>query len=109
LGRLACTGPRSRKALHDRFSGKYQSIKRTAQRKLTLLDEAETLEDLTALPARQDRQLLPTRIKNSRGGLNSGRKPLRKTGRVGCSQAGQPLPDNNARQISGGTSLASSR
>ena len=38
------------KIFHDQFSRKYQSIERTAQRKLTMLDEAETLEDLAALP-----------------------------------------------------------
>lgn len=38
------------KLFHDRFSKKYQSIERPARRKLTMLDEAETLEDLAALP-----------------------------------------------------------
>ena len=38
------------KLFHDQFSKRYRSIERTAQRKLTMLDEAETLEDLTALP-----------------------------------------------------------
>jgi toxin HigB-1 len=38
------------KLFQDQFSRKYQSIERTAQRKLTMLDEAETLTDLTALP-----------------------------------------------------------
>jgi proteic killer suppression protein len=38
------------KLFQDQFSRKYQNIERTAQRKLTMLDEAETLEDLTALP-----------------------------------------------------------
>jgi toxin HigB-1 len=38
------------KLFQDQFSRKYQSIERTAQRKLTMLDQAETLEDLTALP-----------------------------------------------------------
>ena len=38
------------KLFHDQFSKKYRSIERTAQRKLTMLDEAETLEDLAALP-----------------------------------------------------------
>ena len=38
------------KLFNDEFSGKYQAIERPAQRKLTALDEAETLEDLAALP-----------------------------------------------------------
>lgn len=38
------------KLFQDQFSRKYQSIERTAQRKLTMLDEAEALEDLAALP-----------------------------------------------------------
>jgi proteic killer suppression protein len=38
------------KLFQDQFSKKYQSIERTARRKLTMLDEAETLEDLMALP-----------------------------------------------------------
>lgn len=43
-------GREAEKLFHDQFSRKYQSIERTAQRKLTMLDEAETLEDLAALP-----------------------------------------------------------
>jgi proteic killer suppression protein len=35
---------------NDKFSRKYQAIERPAQRKLTVLDEAETLQDLAALP-----------------------------------------------------------
>ena len=38
------------KLFNDRFSKRYQAFERTAQRKLTLLDEAETLKDLAALP-----------------------------------------------------------
>ncbi|MCX6626499.1 MAG: type II toxin-antitoxin system RelE/ParE family toxin [Candidatus Solibacter sp.] len=38
------------KLFQEQFSRKYQSIERTAQRKLTMLDEAATLEDLAALP-----------------------------------------------------------
>jgi proteic killer suppression protein len=38
------------KLFHDQFSKKYQSIERIARRKLTMLDEAETLEDIAALP-----------------------------------------------------------
>lgn len=38
------------KLFQDLFSRKYQSIERTAQRKLTMLDEAATLADLKALP-----------------------------------------------------------
>jgi proteic killer suppression protein len=35
---------------NDEFSRKYRTIERAAQRKLTALDEAETLQDLAALP-----------------------------------------------------------
>ena len=35
---------------HDQFSKRYQNIERAARCKLTMLDEAETLEDLAALP-----------------------------------------------------------
>jgi proteic killer suppression protein len=38
------------KLFNDEFSRKYRAIERTAQRKLTALDEAETLQDLAALP-----------------------------------------------------------
>jgi proteic killer suppression protein len=38
------------KLFHDLFSRKYQSIERVARRKLTMLDEAVTLEDLSVLP-----------------------------------------------------------
>jgi len=38
------------KLFNDEFSRKYQAIERVAQRKLTALDEAETLQDLAALP-----------------------------------------------------------
>jgi len=38
------------KLFQDQFSKKYQSIERIARRKLTMLDEAETLEDIAALP-----------------------------------------------------------
>ena len=38
------------KLFNDEFSRKYQAIERPAQRKLTALDEAETLQDLAALP-----------------------------------------------------------
>ncbi len=38
------------KLFHDEFSKKYQSIERIARRKLIMLDEAEGLEDLAALP-----------------------------------------------------------
>jgi proteic killer suppression protein len=50
------------KLFHDQFSRKYQSTERTAQRKLTLLDEAETLEDLTALPGTRLEPLAGDRI-----------------------------------------------
>jgi proteic killer suppression protein len=40
----------ARKLFNDEFSRKYQAIERTAQRKLTILDEAETLRDLAVLP-----------------------------------------------------------
>jgi proteic killer suppression protein len=42
----------ARKLFNDEFSRKYQVIERAAQRKLTVLDEAETLEDLAALPGK---------------------------------------------------------
>jgi proteic killer suppression protein len=38
------------KLFNDEFSRKYQIVERVAQRKLTALDEAETLQDLAALP-----------------------------------------------------------
>jgi proteic killer suppression protein len=38
------------KLFNDEFSRKYQAIERLFQRKLTALDEAETLEDMAALP-----------------------------------------------------------
>lgn len=38
------------KLFNDEFSRKYRAIERPAQRKLTALDEAETLQDLAALP-----------------------------------------------------------
>ena len=38
------------KLFQDQFSKKYQTIERIARRKLTLLDQAETLEDIAALP-----------------------------------------------------------
>jgi proteic killer suppression protein len=40
----------AQKLFNDEFSRKYQVIERAAQRKLTALDEAETLQDLAALP-----------------------------------------------------------
>jgi proteic killer suppression protein len=40
----------AKKLFNDQFSRKYQVIERAAQRKLTALDEAETLQDLAALP-----------------------------------------------------------
>jgi len=40
----------AQKLFNDEFSKKYQAIERTAQRKLTMLDEAETLQDLAVLP-----------------------------------------------------------
>lgn len=40
----------AKKLLNDEFSRKYRVIERVAQRKLTALDEAETLRDLAALP-----------------------------------------------------------
>jgi proteic killer suppression protein len=40
----------AKKLFNDEFSRKYQVIERAAQRKLTALDEAETLQDLAALP-----------------------------------------------------------
>jgi proteic killer suppression protein len=38
------------KLFQDQPSKKYQSIERIARRKLTMLDEAETLNDIAALP-----------------------------------------------------------
>ena len=38
------------KLFHDQFSKKYQKIERIARRKLTMLDEVDTLEELVALP-----------------------------------------------------------
>jgi len=38
------------KLFNDEFSRKYRAIERTAQRKLTALDEAENLADLAGLP-----------------------------------------------------------
>jgi len=40
----------AKKLFNDEFSRKYQAIERIAQRKLTALDEAETLQDLGGLP-----------------------------------------------------------
>ena len=40
----------ARKLFNDESSRKYTAIERTAQRKLTALDEAECLQDLAALP-----------------------------------------------------------
>ena len=40
----------AKKLFNDEFSKKYHVIERVAQRKLTELDEAETLQDLAALP-----------------------------------------------------------
>jgi proteic killer suppression protein len=40
----------AKKLFDDEFSRKYRAIERTAQRKLTELDEAETLHDMAALP-----------------------------------------------------------
>ncbi|MCX6537842.1 MAG: type II toxin-antitoxin system RelE/ParE family toxin [Acidobacteria bacterium] len=40
----------AQKLFNDEFSRKYQVIERAAQRKLAVLDEAETLQDLAALP-----------------------------------------------------------
>jgi proteic killer suppression protein len=40
----------AKKLFNDEFSRKYQVVERIAQRKLTALDEAETLQDLAALP-----------------------------------------------------------
>lgn len=38
------------KLFHDQFSKKHQAIERTVRRKLTMLDEAESLKDLAVLP-----------------------------------------------------------
>jgi proteic killer suppression protein len=38
------------KLFHDEFSKKYRAIERTARRKLTILNEAENLQDLALLP-----------------------------------------------------------
>lgn len=38
------------KLSHDEFSKKYRAIERTTRRKLTMLDEAENLQDLALLP-----------------------------------------------------------
>jgi proteic killer suppression protein len=40
----------AQRLFNDEFSKKYQAIERVAQRKLTMLDEAEVLQDLAALP-----------------------------------------------------------
>jgi proteic killer suppression protein len=40
----------AQKLFDDEFSKRYRAIERTARRKLTMLDEAETLQDLAALP-----------------------------------------------------------
>ena len=40
----------AKKLFNDEFSKKYRVVERVAQRKLTALDEAETLQDLAALP-----------------------------------------------------------
>jgi proteic killer suppression protein len=40
----------AQKLFNDEFSKKYQAIERTAQRKLTMLDQAENLQDLALLP-----------------------------------------------------------
>jgi toxin HigB-1 len=50
------------KLFNDRFSKRFQAIERTAQRKLTILDEAETLKDLGMLPG--------TRLEALTGGRN---------------------------------------
>jgi proteic killer suppression protein len=42
--------PEAEKLFRDEFSKKYKAIERTAQRKLTMLDEAEKLLDLALLP-----------------------------------------------------------
>ena len=41
------------KLFHDKFSKKYRAIERTARRKLTMLDEAENLQDLALPPGTQ--------------------------------------------------------
>jgi proteic killer suppression protein len=38
------------KLFNDQFSKRYRAFERTAQRKLTMLDEAENLKDLAMLP-----------------------------------------------------------
>ena len=38
------------KLFNDESSRRYRAIERVARRKLTMLDEAESLQDLTALP-----------------------------------------------------------
>ena len=38
------------KLFHDEFSKNYRAIERPARRKLTMLDEAENLQDLALLP-----------------------------------------------------------
>jgi toxin HigB-1 len=40
----------AQKLFNDEFSKKYQAIERTAQRKLTMLNQAENLQDLALLP-----------------------------------------------------------
>ena len=42
--------PEAQRLFDDEFSKRYRAIERTARRKLTMLDEAETLQDLAALP-----------------------------------------------------------
>jgi plasmid maintenance system killer protein len=42
--------PEAQKLFDDEFSKKYRAMERTARRKLTMLDEAETIQDLAVLP-----------------------------------------------------------
>jgi len=52
----------AQKLFNDEFSKKYQAIERTAQRKLTMLDEAESLQDLGLLPGTHLEALKEDRI-----------------------------------------------
>jgi toxin HigB-1 len=56
----------ARKLFHDEFSRTYHVIERVARRKLTALDESETLQDLAALPGNHLESL-----KGSRRGQHS--------------------------------------
>ena len=52
----------TKRLFNDESSRKYQALERAAQRKLTALDQAETLDDLRALPG--------NRLEALKGGRN---------------------------------------